>query len=103
MGRYPMPSEIDASSSFMRIPEYANQVTLGNFFSLVLLAIFVIIAGVSFWAKKDLISSLAMSSFVTWILATILWVANLVSAWAFGITLGLMITFYVALWIERND
>lgn len=98
-----MPNEIDPSESFMRIPEYVNIVTLGHFFDLVLIAIFIIISAIYSYTKKDILAGLAVSSFITWVLCTILWVTNLVSSWSFGISLALMIIFFSALGIDRQE
>jgi len=99
---YPSPTTINATKGWGEILTYINVVTNNWISTLLLLAIFVIILIAQLKARDDFLGGLAISSYVTFILATLLWVIGFVNPVIYGVVIGVTVLATAGLFIGKD-
>jgi hypothetical protein len=85
---YTSPSDINASKGIMEVLNYTNTVTDNWFGSMILVAIWVILAIGYYKAQDDFAGAVAIAGYGTFVIALFFWLAGFVSGNAFAVTVG---------------
>lgn len=101
---YPSPSTINASAGIGEIFYYLNDVTKFWFSNMFLVAVFLIfLVGYLRSGHDDLVSALSISSYVTFVVATMLWLIGFVSILSYILVIGVTLMSTAWLLIDKKD
>lgn len=99
---YTSPANLNGSS-IDGLFVYLQDVTTGWFSNMLLIGIFVIfLIGYLNYNKDDFIGALAVSSFVTFVVATLFWIIGFVNGYSYGIVIGVTIVTAIVLFMDRR-
>ena len=98
------PSEINASEGITAVTSYLNEVSYNWFGNMILITIWTIFLWGYIRAKgdNDIIGGFAVASYITFVIAILLWIIGVVSNLAFGFALGLTLVSSIALFIDKK-
>jgi len=88
---YPSPTTVNMSKGIGELLTYVNTVSNNWISNLMLLGIYIIIMIGFYRAKDDFQGAMAVSGYVTFVIALLFWIGGFINAWAFGITVGIAI------------
>lgn len=103
MSRYPLPTSINWSRGFEQVPQYGATVTHGIIGVMLIIAAFFIFGSGYYAARRDMLGAFSVGSFFAWVVGLFGWLNNWIGGGVFGITCGIAILGFAALWIPRND
>jgi len=102
---YRSPTTINATKGITEITSYVNEVSNNWFGNMLLISIWVLFFMGYLRSKgdDDLVGAFAVSSYVTFVMAVLLFSFGVVSGWAFGIVIGITMISSIVLWVERKN
>jgi len=105
MSRYASPTTINATKGITEITSYVNEVSNNWFGNMILISIWVLFFMGYLRSKgdDDLVGAFAVSSYVTFVLGTILFSFGMVSGWAFSLVIGITMISSAILWFSRKN
>ena len=86
---YPSPADVNMSAGMPSVISYLNEVTLGWFFNMLLIAIYVIILMGFVKTTQNWIGGFAVAGFTTFTIALLLFLGSAIH----GVTLGIVVAF----------
>jgi len=99
---YPSVTSINGTKGFGEVLNYVNVVTDSWISNMFLIAIYFIVLIGFYKAKEDFKGALAVAGYGVFVVGLLFWIGGFVSAWAFGISLGLAILGTIVLLLDNN-
>ena len=96
---YEYPTSINMTDGPANLFLYLNNVTNSWFSNMLLITIYIIFASGFYYAKRDIFGGLAVGGFATFIIATLFWIANMISTLTFAIVIAVAIVSFGTLWL----
>ena len=102
---YRSPATINGTKGITEITTYVNEVSNNWFGNMILISIWVLFFMGYLRSKgnDDLVGAFAVSSYVTFVMATLLFSFGAVSGWAFGIIIGITMISSIILYFDRKQ
>ena len=99
---YDMPSTINFTEGFTGGFVYINSITSNWFSNMLLIAIYLIFATGFYFAKKDMMGSLAVGGFAIFVVGLLFWVGGVISGVTFAFVIAVSIISFAMLWIGND-
>jgi len=99
---YTSPTTINASAGIGSMLTYINDVTNLWASKFIIIAIFLITLFAYLRSNRDWVSALAVSSYTTFIITTLLWLSGFVDGWTYGYVIGGTLIFTGILLLDRK-
>ena len=100
---YPYPTDVNLTGGLSDLFIYINMVTYNWFSYMILISIYLIFASGFYLARKDFAGAMAVAGFVTFVIATLFWIAGIVNITAFIIVIAIAIIGFASLWIGPRE
>lgn len=94
-----MPTTVNATNGLTAVATYVNSITDNWISNLILIAIYVIVLIGYYKARDDFAGAMAVSGYLTFVVALLFWVGGFVTGWALAMAIGISIigTFFLLL------
>lgn len=100
---YDYPTSVNLTGGFTDLFVYLNTVTGSWFSNMILIAIYLIFASGFYLARRDIAGAMAVAGFVTFVISTLFWIAQIISATTFIIVIAVAIVGFASLWLGPRD
>ena len=99
---YASPADVNMSAGFPSVISYLNTVTMGWFFNMLLIAIYVIILMGFARTTQNWIGGFAVAGFTTFVIALLLFLGSAITGITLGIVVGFMMIGVFVLFLGKN-
>ena len=99
---YEYPTSVNMTEGPTNLFLYLNTVTGSWFSNMILIAIYMIFASGFYYAKRDIFGGMAVGGFATFVIATLFWIAHIVSTVTFALVIAVSIMSFASLWLGTH-